>query len=264
MPIPCAPATSGSRSDAESVKIATRVKGSSSRLDRERCGHDTGEVQPGERAATLWGDGPFAARRAGRHLHPALQHRPDRGDVQPLPGKPRQARRERGERRDRGTLRRAVLRVGAHPLADLRHPVRSARPSPGDVVRAGVRGRGGRPDRADREPADPRRHSAARGCVDALPASRRSSGSSPWRPPAARSCAARRPPASRARRWPGWASGFIVAPKLFEAIGPAAFFLNAGVYGDLIPDLSVRRLGPGRASERPSRRPTSGSAGIST
>ena len=29
----------------------------------------------------------------------------------------------------------------------------------------------------------------------------------------------------------GLGVGFIVAPKLFEAIGPAAFFLNAGVYG---------------------------------
>ena len=29
----------------------------------------------------------------------------------------------------------------------------------------------------------------------------------------------------------GLGVGFIVAPKLFEAIGPAAFFLNAGIYG---------------------------------
>ena len=45
--IPSASAWAGSKSDAESVKIATRLTvGSSWRLGPGRCGHDTGRVQP--------------------------------------------------------------------------------------------------------------------------------------------------------------------------------------------------------------------------
>ena len=40
--------------------------------------------------------------------------------------------------------------------------------------------------------------------------------------------------------------GFIVAPKLFEAIGPTAFFLNAADLRRLVPDLPGRREGSGR------------------
>jgi len=48
--------------------------------------------------------------------------------------------------------------------------------------------------------------------------------------PATSSSGARPRPASRAPRWPGsgWAS---VAPLLFAALGPNAFFLNAAIYG---------------------------------
>ena len=59
-------------------------------------------------------------------------------------------------------------------------------------------------------------------------------------------CAARPRRASRARPWPGSGSGSSSAPKLFEAIGPTAFFLNARHLRRLVPDLLVRRQGPGR------------------
>ena len=61
----------------------------------------------------------------------------------------------------------------------------------------------------------------------------------------------------------GLGVGFIVAPKLFEAIGPNAFFLNAVVYGDLVPHLLARRQGSGRRGARPSRRRMSGSPATS-
>jgi hypothetical protein len=45
-PIPSAAATAGSRSEAESVKIATRVKSGPPDKRPEHCGHDTGRVEP--------------------------------------------------------------------------------------------------------------------------------------------------------------------------------------------------------------------------
>ena len=102
------------------------------------------------------------------------------------------------------------------------------------------------PDRADDEP---RRSSAGRGSSRARrppPACPRSSATSRSRPPAARSSAARRPPASRARRWPASGAGFAVAPLLFAALGPTAFFVNAARLRRLVPDLPLRRRGPRR------------------
>ena len=46
----------------------------------------------------------------------------------------------------------------------------------------------------------------------------------------------------------GLGVGFIVAPKLFEAIGPAAFFLNAVIYGVSFLIYWRGRQGPGRRS----------------
>ncbi len=58
-PIPSASASAGSRSDAESVKIATRLKASSLGERPGRCGHDTSGDQPGDaRPAETPGCGP--------------------------------------------------------------------------------------------------------------------------------------------------------------------------------------------------------------
>ncbi len=167
-------------------------------------------------------------------------------DARALPGRPAGARWRAGRRDRRRDLRRGVLPVRAGPVADLRHPVRPVRPPPGDALRPDLRRDRRDHHRADGPAAGPRRDAAARGRLDRRQRARRSSASSRWRPPATSCCAARRRPASRAPRWPGSASGFIVAPKLFEAIGPNAFFLNAVVYGISFLDLLARGQGSGR------------------
>ena len=47
----------------------------------------------------------------------------------------------------------------------------------------------------------------------------------------------------------GLGAGFAAAPVTFALLGPTAFFLNAVVYGDLVPDL-LDRQGSGRRQQR--------------
>ena len=148
------------------MKIATRLK--AFLLDERpgRCGHDTGGVQPGHGSRVgerlrfpRWID--RSCGRAGRHLHAAVQHRPDRGDAGVVPREP--ARRTAGRRSTAtivGVYAATLLRRRAGPLAALRDPVRSARAPPGHAVRARLRrGRGG-PHRADDATCHPRRRRA--------------------------------------------------------------------------------------------------------
>ncbi len=85
-----------------------------------------------------------------------------------------------------------------------------------------------------------------RGRIDAPRASRRSSGSSPWRRPATRSCAARRPPGSRPRRWPGSGSGSIVGVEAVRGRRPGGLLPQRRPLRHLVPDLQVRGQGSGR------------------
>ena len=104
----------------------------------------------------------------------------------------------------RRPVRRDVLPRRARPVADLRDPVRPARPPPGDALRPGLRGDRRRHDRADDATSSILGgHAAARGRVDRgqRPVDPRLHRARHGRQRAA--CAARRRPGSRARRWPG-------------------------------------------------------------
>ncbi len=88
-------------------------------------------------------------------------------------------------------------------------------------------------------------------------ACRRSSASSPSRRPATRSLRGKAAARFEGATLAGIGAGFIVAPKLFEAIGPPAFFLNAGIYGVsfLIYLLGVKDpAGEARGRRRAARR----------
>ena len=61
----------------------------------------------------------------------------------------------------------------------------------------------------------------------------------------------------------GLGFGFIVAPTLFAAMGANAFYLNAVVYGDLVPHLLARGEGPcrrGRGRRLAARRDPAGTS----
>ena len=222
--MPSAAALAGSRSDAESVKIATRLK----RVPpRGRAGDVAGMIRAGSSPVrpeplrfgamdrSLWAVlvGTFTLR---------FSTGPHRGDARrsTSPTCPSTAARRSTPTRRR-PVRRDVLPRRAGPLADLRDPVRPARPPPGHAVTARSSAAiaviltglttnlpilGGdaharrRVDRRQR-PVDPRLHRDRR-------------------PPATSCCAARRRPASRARRCRASASGFVVGADAFEALGP--------------------------------------------
>ena len=177
-------------------------------------------------------DGSFPVGRAGRHVHAPLQHRPHGRDAGRLPRRPaRSTAARRSTRVVVGIFARDVLPGRARPVARLRDPVGPDRPPPGDALRPGLRRGRGDPHRRSRRTCSSSAARAGSRAPRPRRASRRSSASS-RSPPPATSCSAARPrplrgrDAARARR-PGSSS----RRSLFAAIGPAAFFLNALVYG---------------------------------
>ena len=215
----------------------------------------------------MGGHGAIAPGRAGRHLHAALQHRPDRSDAGVLPRPPPRARRPDGRRARSSAcsprlfyLAELVLsplfgilsdRYGHHRVmlygpifgGDRGGPdrVSTHEPAPGPRRDAHPRGRLERGERA----VDPRLH---------RPRHRRQRGAAGQGRGALRG------------RDAGRARGRVrsSAPKLFEVVGPAAFFLNAAALRRVVPDLLVRRQGPGRRGGGASPASTSGSAATSS
>ena len=230
-------ATAGSRSDAESVTNATLATGFLLRPPRPT--DDTGRVTgadgraPRDRSRYAFRDGPIAVGRDGRHLHAALLDRPHRGDARRLPGEAARARRSRVSPRRPSALLHATFYISELvAVAVLRRPVGPARPPPGDAVRPGLRGGRGDPHRADDEPA---RSSAATRLLEG--ASTAASIPSILGYIALATAGERGPPRQgggpvrgrdagrarrRLRRWRRSSS---------RRFGPAAFFLNAVVYG---------------------------------
>ena len=224
-------------SDAESVKIATRLKGGlpeGSPGGRCVARHDTGRVQP------RWTPGApeplrFAAMdrsllgRPARHLHAPLQHRPDGSDARRVPRGPADLRRR--ARRVRSSSAYSAPPSSPRSSSSRRTsgsaPTGSAITGSCSTARSSGRSRSSSP-RSPRTLACP---------VRWPPCSVRSSAASRcWADPAARGrvdrreraldprlhrdrdgrrrrrSAARRPPGSKAR--PCWASapGFALAP----------------------------------------------------
>ena len=104
-------------------------------------------------------------------------------------------------------------------------------PPPGDALRTGLRRGRGHPHRADDQP---RRSSAARAGWRAprrRRASRRSSASSRSSRPRDEGLRGKASARFEGATLLGLGAGFAVAPILFAAFGPTAFFLNAVVYG---------------------------------
>ena len=204
-------------------------------------------------------DGSFAVGRAGRDLHAPLQHRasPARCSPSTWPTCPNTAAGRSA--RSSSACSRATFYLAELVLSPL-FGVLSDRLGHHRVMLFGpvVRGGRGRPDRVH---GGPRRRTtascsrssaprvldpAARGRVDGRqhpvdPGLHRD-GHGRRRAPARQG----RRPASRARRWPALGAGFALAPLLFAALGPVAFFLNAASLRRLVPHLPVRRRGPGR------------------
>src|SRR5215212_4579945 len=109
MVMPSEAALAGSKSDAESVTMATRptasppsalpgVRGmirAEAAANRASVAQASGPRRPGPGApaqapASLGFDGSIAVGRAGRHLHAAVQHRAHRRDADLLPRRPQQ------------------------------------------------------------------------------------------------------------------------------------------------------------------------------
>src|SRR5688500_7591705 len=164
--MPSEAARAGSKSDAESVPIATRLTaGPPSQVAASPGLDDTGpgtppDDPPGDPPgapswrppppARLGAHGSFLVGRAGRHVHPALQHGPDGGDAHVLPGRAAQAPRRPGPAARAGRRHphrrfrvrghpRLVLRVGAPAVAAVRRPLGPAGPLAGDAVRPVLR-----------------------------------------------------------------------------------------------------------------------------
>ena len=130
----------------------------------------------------------------------------------------------------RRPVRGDVLPGRTGPVAGLRDPVGPPRPSPGDALRTDLRRRRGRPDRADDglPILGGTRLLEGASTAASVPSilgfiALATAGNELLRGKAA----ARFEGATLA----GLGVGFIVAPKLFEAIGPDAFYLNAVIYG---------------------------------
>ncbi len=99
----------------------------------------------------------------------------------------------------------------------------------------------------------PRRHALPGGRLDGGQRALDPRASSRSRRPATRSCAGKAAARFEGATLAGLGAGFIVAPKLFEALGPTAFFLNAVVLRRLVPDLPASASRTRPASARRSR-----------
>src|SRR5215210_1299117 len=101
MAMPSEAALAGSKSDAESVTMATRPTASPPSAlpgvrGMIRAGGAASRASVGWAPASLWIDGSIALGRAGRHLHAAVQHRAHRRDADVLPRRPEQPPRRPG------------------------------------------------------------------------------------------------------------------------------------------------------------------------
>src|SRR5215210_9071637 len=101
MAMPSEAALAGSKSDAESVTIATRPTASPPSAlpgvrGMIRAEGAANRASVAWTPASLWIDGSISVGRAGRHLHAALQHRAHGRDADLLPRRPEQPPRRPG------------------------------------------------------------------------------------------------------------------------------------------------------------------------